>query len=218
MGPRAEHQPSRPSPPVTSEVDRLPLRGEPLPLELVNTTFIRGGVRGRVVDALGGAGDLDRWLALHRDAFSEGLGGFLDDPVPAGEAHLARFLELRHALRGLAGAATATRPRPPETSDVQVVNAAARLASRWEELLPGSGFTAVPRWPEPDPLLVALGEVAARGVGLFSGPDAGKVRACPAPGCVLYFLKNPARREWCTTACGNRARVARHSRRARGGD
>ncbi|WP_323188145.1 CGNR zinc finger domain-containing protein [Streptomyces sp. NBC_00237] len=114
------------------------------------------------------------------------------------------------------------RQRIPEIRDVQTVNAAARLAARWEELDAGSGFAVVPRWPEPDPLLVALGEVAAQGIRLFTGEDWEKVRACPAPGCVLYFVKSPVRREWCTTACGNRVRVARHSRRARsrecGGD
>ncbi|WP_225993278.1 CGNR zinc finger domain-containing protein [Actinomadura rudentiformis] len=42
-----------------------------------------------------------------------------------------------------------------------------------------------------------------------------QLRACLAPGCVLYFLKNHPRREWCTAACGNRARGARHYRRHR---
>ncbi|GAA3491555.1 CGNR zinc finger domain-containing protein [Streptomyces cremeus] len=203
--------------PVDSPVDRLPLSGEPLPLDLVNTTFIKGGVRGRLLDALGQTRDLDRWLALHREGFGAELARFLTaaDRPPVGEAHLARFVELRHALRGLAGART--RRRTPEARDVQVINTAARLAARWSELDAGSAFAAVPRWPEPDPLLVALGEVAAQGVRLFTGEDAEKVRACPAPGCVLYFLKVPARREWCTATCGNRVRVARHSRRAREG-
>ncbi|MFJ2738523.1 CGNR zinc finger domain-containing protein [Streptomyces sp. NPDC087440] len=208
--------------------DRLPLTGEPLPLDLVNTTFIRGGVRGQLLDALGEPGDLDRWLALHRGGFSDDLARYLADPPPAGDVHLARFVELRHALRGLAGARA--RRRTPGVRDVQVVNAAVRLASRWSELdaFPAadarsaldarSAFVAVPRWPEPDPLLVALGEVAAQGVRLFTGEDAEKIRACPAPGCVLYFLKVPVRREWCTVSCGNRVRVARHSRRMRGYD
>ena len=28
--------------------------------------------------------------------------------------------------------------------------------------------------------------------------------------CVQYFVKDHPRREWCSAACGNRARVARH--------
>ena len=45
--------------------------------------------------------------------------------------------------------------------------------------------------------------------------DSPQLRACHAPGCVLYFLKDHPRREWCSTACGNRARAARHYRRHR---
>jgi hypothetical protein len=46
-------------------------------------------------------------------------------------------------------------------------------------------------------------------------PDSPRLRACQAPGCVLYFVKDHPRREWCSTACGNRARAARHYRRHR---
>jgi hypothetical protein len=41
------------------------------------------------------------------------------------------------------------------------------------------------------------------------------LRACGAPGCVLMFLKDHPRREWCSNACGNRARQARHYDRTR---
>jgi predicted RNA-binding Zn ribbon-like protein len=40
--------------------------------------------------------------------------------------------------------------------------------------------------------------------------------ACHGPNCVLYFARVPARRQWCSTGCGNRARVARHHRRRKG--
>jgi CGNR zinc finger len=46
-------------------------------------------------------------------------------------------------------------------------------------------------------------------------PDATKLRACHAPGCVLYFVKSHPRRAWCSEACGNRARAARHYERVR---
>ncbi|MFF8959647.1 CGNR zinc finger domain-containing protein [Streptomyces sp. NPDC014894] len=192
-----------------SAFDGLPLSGEPLPLELVNTTYVKGGVRGRLVDALTGPGDLDHWLALHRDAFGTPLGAALAAAGPSGRPHLDRFLELRQALRTLVGARVSARPAGP--GEIGTVNDAARLAPHWQEL--GPGFVAVPRWPEPDPRLVALGEVATAGVRLLAGPDAPLLRACPAPGCVLYFVKTRTRREWCSAGCGNRVRVARHSRR-----
>jgi predicted RNA-binding Zn ribbon-like protein len=54
-------------------------------------------------------------------------------------------------------------------------------------------------------------DLAAReSITLLGGPDAAKLRACHAPGCVLYFVKTHPRREWCSIACGNRARAARH--------
>jgi predicted RNA-binding Zn ribbon-like protein len=42
------------------------------------------------------------------------------------------------------------------------------------------------------------------------------LRACGAPGCVLMFVKDHPRREWCSVACGNRARQARLTARRRG--
>jgi hypothetical protein len=56
----------------------------------------------------------------------------------------------------------------------------------------------------------ALATVATESIDLLAGPDAPQLRACYAPGCVLYFVKDHPRREWCSNACGNRSRVARH--------
>lgn len=50
-----------------------PLDGEPLPIELVNTTFVDGGLRGRVVDTLTTPSELDAWLARNREQFSADL-------------------------------------------------------------------------------------------------------------------------------------------------
>jgi predicted RNA-binding Zn ribbon-like protein len=35
------------------------------------------------------------------------------------------------------------------------------------------------------------------------------------PNCVLFFIKDHPRREWCSPGCGNRARVAHHYDRHR---
>jgi predicted RNA-binding Zn ribbon-like protein len=209
MSDPTNHEPDR------LAIDQLPLTGEPLPLDLVNTTYIKGGVRGHLVDALGGPADLDRWITTRRARFSPALAAALDRWEPADATHLASFLELRHALRELSAALTSGRP--PEADHTAAVNAAARLSAHWRELTAGPAPGTVPRWLECDPYRVALGEVAAAAVSLFSGEDAPRIRACAAPGCILYFVKSHARREWCTAGCGNRVRVARHSRRARAG-
>lgn len=62
----------------------------------------------------------------------------------------------------------------------------------------------------------ALGAVLARAaIAFLASPDRARLRACHAPRCVRYFLKDHPRQEWCKPACGNRARVARHHERRR---
>lgn len=65
------------------------------------------------------------------------------------------------------------------------------------------------------PTAAALAKVATDAVHLLAGPDAPQLRACHAPGCVLYFIKTHPRREWCSDGCGNRVRAARHYQRTR---
>jgi predicted RNA-binding Zn ribbon-like protein len=60
-----------------------------------------------------------------------------------------------------------------------------------------------------------LAGLATDAIELLTGPDRSKLRACHAPGCTLYYLKDHPRREWCSNTCGNRARQARHYQRTR---
>jgi predicted RNA-binding Zn ribbon-like protein len=62
---------------------------------------------------------------------------------------------------------------------------------------------------------VALAELAESAISLFTGPGLAALRACQGPRCVLFYVKNHPRRTWCSPACGNRARAARHQRRDR---
>jgi predicted RNA-binding Zn ribbon-like protein len=65
------------------------------------------------------------------------------------------------------------------------------------------------------PVRSALAGLGHEAVELLTGPSAVNLRACNAPGCVLYFVKSHPRREWCSETCGNRARAARHYQRVR---
>jgi predicted RNA-binding Zn ribbon-like protein len=71
------------------------------------------------------------------------------------------------------------------------------------------------RFEEPADLLVPIAESAA---DLLSHGDLTLVKKCQNARCILFFYdttKNHARR-WCSmSACGNRAKVAAHYRRAR---
>src|ERR671918_444350 len=62
---------------------------------------------------------------------------------------------------------------------------------------------------------IVLGAIAADTLDLVTGPRRNELRLCGAPGCVLIFEKDHPRRAWCSAACGNRARQARHYRRTR---
>ncbi|MFG1750655.1 ABATE domain-containing protein [Streptosporangium sandarakinum] len=61
----------------------------------------------------------------------------------------------------------------------------------------------------------ARAALASAAIAFLAGPRRELLRACPAPRCVLYFVREHARQEWCSVACGNRARAARHYRQHR---
>jgi predicted RNA-binding Zn ribbon-like protein len=127
---------------------------------------------------------------------------------------------LRDAVRLLAAQVTADeRPGAAATAaDVEAaleqVNATAaelprpRLALRDGRLERGLAGG-------PSPVTTGLARIAEQAVALLGGKEAGRLRACYAPGCVLYFVKAHPRREWCSVGCGNRVRAARHYRRTR---
>ena len=85
----------------------------------------------------------------------------------------------------------------------------------------------VAKWrPDADPVAatdyhgasradLVIGALAADAIDLLTSPRRHDLRACGAPGCILMFLKDHPRREWCSNTCGNRARQARHYQRAR---
>jgi predicted RNA-binding Zn ribbon-like protein len=124
--------------------------------------------------------------------------------------------ELRDALRVLA-AETTGDPRPPATAPEltrpEAIATLNRLATASPELVwPADGHPArAYRARGSAGLAVEL--IAHQGVELLTGPGAERLRPCLAPNCLLFFVKNHARREWCSPACGNRARVARHYQR-----
>lgn len=48
-----------------------------------------------------------------------------------------------------------------------------------------------------------------------SGPRGRRLRKCDGPNCVLFYSKYNEKQHWCSSSCGNRARVARHSNKRR---
>jgi predicted RNA-binding Zn ribbon-like protein len=205
-----------------------PLLGEPLPVELMNTIWAdHGGVH----DELEQPDAAMAWLrAVHPrlDRAPVSVREWLTEPSPAGAVDTARDLRrLRDALRRLAALVTED-PRSGAASRIEdpagalaVLNHACAHAPTWSQL-DWSQLDWSPDWRPTRRALttgsagqVAVSILAESAVELFAGDGRDRLRACLAPGCVLYFIAHPARREWCSSGCGNRARVARHYRRRR---
>jgi predicted RNA-binding Zn ribbon-like protein len=185
-----------------------PLLGEPLPIELMNTIWAdTDGGHDELTDR---AGLLD-WLAAVADRaeLADLHLANLRDP-----AALAAFRALREALRVLAAEATddsrpiAAHPASAVRRAVAEVNRASALAPSWPELAWTAAGAQQRLRSAAKPWEVAMSRISGAGVQLFAGPD--ELRPCNAPGCVLYFVRDHPRREWCSASCGNRARVARH--------
>ncbi|MEU0600657.1 ABATE domain-containing protein [Streptomyces sp. NPDC006393] len=191
------------------------LLGEPLPVELMNTVSLD---RGRTCDALDSDAGAAAWLraVAHRlgtEASAEDDQLSEDAVRPVAGALRA----LRDALRQLAAEATQD-PRPPATAAelarpeaIATLNA---LAQTWAQLVWPTDGRPSRVYRGPGTVAdVAVQLIAHQAVELFAGPDLDRLRPCLAPNCPLFFVKNHARREWCSPACGNRVRVARHYRR-----
>ncbi len=174
-----------------------PLRDEPLAVELHNTIY---AVAGTPFDGLEAPA---AWLEAiaPRLPLADALAGPWPPP--------AELAGLRFAVRELLAAAIDRRP--PDPTAVAAVNHAAGRAPSSPVLAPdGTRHADFHGATRADVVCAAF---ATDAIALVSGPHRHDLRSCGAPGCVLVFLRDHPRRAWCTNACGNRARQARHYRR-----
>lgn len=181
---------------------------EPVPVRLMSTIWADAD---GVHDDLAAPADVDAWLEAV---------GISTGEAHAGDAELAAAIALRDAVRRLAAYLTGDDRQIAASAmtgigeATAVLNHAVRhsatpmLANRDGRLriVPDDSVSAVS---------AGLAQVAGACVQLFGSDEAHKLRACYAPGCVLYFVKSHPRREWCSVACGNRARAARHYQKVR---
>ncbi|WP_105968052.1 CGNR zinc finger domain-containing protein [Streptomyces geranii] len=172
-----------------------------------------------LTDALTDPTTLTAWVRAHPDTLPN------TPRFVADEATLTAVRELRAAVRTLF--ARAVRPGEPSPADAarllplpealrRLNDAAARtptvLVLDWVD---GAEPVVRHRGVQGDGEIVAV--LARAAVGFLAGPDRARLRACHAPRCVRYFLKEHPRQEWCKPSCGNRARVARHHERHKQG-
>jgi predicted RNA-binding Zn ribbon-like protein len=180
-----------------------PLRDDPLAIELHNTIYVGSG---GLADGLRDPGTADAFLsalALRLPAGGTGR--------PPGAAALRA---LRDHVRAALAATVDGEPIDPATlTALNTVAAAAPSAPQATLQAPPALTLAHPGASRAQVVLAAF---AADAIELVAGPDRDRLCRCGAPGCVLAFLRADPRRRWCSDACGNRARQARHYRRTRG--
>lgn len=174
-----------------------PLLGEPLGLDLLNTTWVD---RGQPFDLLADLAGLDQWLS------QAGLTG-------------PEFRVNTHALRALHTARTAIRrhfEEPTSTACCAALNDVLAWGHTQPTVKPdGPRTTTHVDNPEQHAAwLAAINYIELR------DQDPGRIRRCAYPECALYFFdtSSKASRRWCSMAlCGNRAKAARHYARSRDG-
>ncbi|MFJ7175924.1 CGNR zinc finger domain-containing protein [Streptomyces massasporeus] len=209
-----------------------------LALDLALT--IRHDGNGGVTDDLTDPAGLTEWVRAHpgllpgtatdraddhREASTTGTAPQSADGAGGGStaqaAQLAAVRGLRAAVRALF--ARAVRPGEPSPADAARLMPPEEALRHLNEAAARSPTVPVLDWPEgatplvhhkpartADDLTAALAQAV---IAFLAGPDRDRLRACHAPRCVRYFLKEHPRQEWCKPSCGNRARVARHHQR-----
>ncbi len=150
-------------------------------------------------EAVDSGGELRRWLDL--------VG---EDPATREEVslRLPEFVALRWDLREMFAASVGGEALPRDT--VERLNELSERVPRVLRFEP-LGPVEVPRPGSATSMLLA--RVAWSAFEFLGSGERERLRACGA--CGRFFVASRSDRRWCSTACGNRTRVARYQARRR---
>jgi predicted RNA-binding Zn ribbon-like protein len=142
---------------------------------------------------------------------------FLERTVPLEEAasqevsfRLPDFLDLRNTLRQVLEASIGGGPFPAAAVE-RLNEASARVPTVLRLEPPDAVQEPVAAGAAPR----VLAEIAWSAIRLVGTERRERLRRCDA--CGRFFLASRTDRRWCSAACGNRTRVARHHARRRAG-
>jgi len=166
-------------------------------VRFVNTRYL---FRGQPQDLLDSAESTLGWLRSQAD--------LAESPLTEADLGRAQLRSLR-GLRDTLAELFRSTDWPLPAAQLAILNAMSRQSPSWVELDPDGQRTIRHRGSA---LAAVRSMIAADGIELLSR-QADLVRQCSAPSCVVYFVADRPRRQWCCAACGNRARVARHYQR-----
>ncbi len=172
-----------------------PLIGEPLALDLVNTTWPE---RGEVLDYLADPIGLRNWLAEHTDELG---------PTTADDQAVVE--PLRHARSAIRRAL-----EQQDYDELNTVLGHGRLRLHMDGGIPLQDLEM------DDEAWRPAWEASRHFLDLVRTAPPGRIRKCDGSGCVLWFLdttRNGSRR-WCSmSGCGNRAKARAHYTRQKAG-
>lgn len=116
---------------------------------------------------------------------------------------------LRVHVRALFEAAV--QNRPPSAAIVDAVNGNMQKISSAPALCfdESQGFFRQHTHPVTQLVEHAMALIADDAAGLLAGDDADLLAQCQSEPCDRFYLRTHARRRWCSTRCGDRARAAR---------
>jgi predicted RNA-binding Zn ribbon-like protein len=172
----------------------------PLAVDVADTVRM---VESRQVELLSNEADLARWIQAEVARF----------PIArAARGQLAAFREARHVVRALLFAHAEGQPLP--RAEISAINRASALSPNFLALT-GDGKAGLTELSEV-PFDLFRAAVARSTVELISGLGQDALSVCHAPSCGMLFVRQHHAQRWCSSACGNRARVARHAARTAG--
>ena len=182
---------------------RLAIVGEPIvAVDLINTVAAPGSAVTN--DLLSAERGTAAWWWIERARVpGEGL------------PDIQALRRLRSALRDMIEALVDDGPVPlAAVSDLNFFTQSAPASTRL--VLTGAGLHTQILWHPEYGGNPRLAFIAAQAAQFLSDPsNVSRLRRCANPACSMIFAAVNPRRSWCAPAvCGNRARVARHYRRA----
>lgn len=126
-----------------------------------------------------------------------------------------RLVHLRGAVRDLLVAHV--EDSVPDGESVRILNDALTSAPGAMRLQfdPARGFVRTADHPATQVVEHAMAAIAEDAATLLTGDEASMLAVCAADSCGRFFLRTHARRQWCSTRCGDRVRAARAYARKR---
>jgi predicted RNA-binding Zn ribbon-like protein len=178
--------------------ESFPWLGFPPAVDLANTVMVTpSGDR----DLLESEHQLGAWIAAERGRIPG---------VEAASGRLAQVRDLRESVRELLHA-RARGTRVPEAARGRI-NALSCAAPIRVSLTSDSRAIHEPDAHDDYSLFEAT--IARSAIELADRRE-DRLSVCGAPSCGMLYLREHPRQVWCSKACGNRARVARHAARRR---